>query len=105
MYLTFIWLTMASFFQPEYCRLFGSFFEVDDPMEADYMVYLEASETFADLIVYEQSNRLYADKEGMWYFEKKSNNARYRVFFTDKKKEAHFSVYLTRFESFAGCNQ
>lgn len=86
------------------CDIFGSFYEVDDPMEAHYVVFEEGSETFADVIVFEQKNRLYADKAGLWYFEEKKANAKHRIYFTDKKREADFSVYFTRFESFAGCN-
>ncbi|MFT4736586.1 MAG: hypothetical protein ACI8QD_002324 [Cyclobacteriaceae bacterium] len=89
----------------DYCEIYGSFYEVEDILEADLVVYLEGAETFADIIVYEQKNRLYADKPGMWYFESDAVNARRKVFFTDRKREAHFSIYLSRFESFAGCNR
>ncbi len=90
--------------QPQPCEVYGRIFEVDDPIEANFIVY-EGTEAFADLVVYEQRNRLYADKQGMWYFEEQKENARYRVFFTDKESEADFVVYFTRFESFAGCDQ
>lgn len=91
-------------YQPPHCDVYGRIYEVDDPMQAQFIVY-EGTEAFADLVVYEQRNRLYADKPGMWYFEEKKENARYRVYFTDKESEADFVVYFTRFESFAGCNQ
>jgi hypothetical protein len=87
-----------------YCDIFGSVYIVDDPMLADFIVYEEASETFADIIIYEQTNRLYADGRGMWYFEESMDLATHKVYFTDREKEAQFTVYFTRFESFAGCN-
>jgi outer membrane lipoprotein-sorting protein len=88
-----------------HCDVFGSVFEVDRPHLADYIIYEESAETFADVIVFEQKNRFYASKQGMWYFEKDQSFARYKVYFTDQPKEADFKVYFTRFESFAGCNQ
>jgi hypothetical protein len=91
--------------QNQYCEVYGRVYEVDDPMQAQFIVYEAGSETFADLVVYEQKNRLYVDKPGMWYFEEKRENARYRIYFTDKESEADFVVFFTRFESFAGCNQ
>lgn len=88
-----------------YCKVFGSFYEVEEPYLADYIVYEEGSEGSADVIVFEQKNRLFADKPGMWSFESKKEFATHTVFFTDREREAHFSVYFTRFESFAGCNE
>jgi hypothetical protein len=88
-----------------YCKVFGSMYEVEEAYQADFIVYEELSEVSADLVVYEQPNRLYADKPGMWYFEEKRDFAKHKVYFTDKKRDAHFSAYFTKFEFFAGCSQ
>lgn len=72
--------------------------------KADYAVYEEESEAFADLIVFEEDNSLYADREGIWHFTEDRNFADFTVYFTTKKRDAHFSVAYTETESFAGCN-
>lgn len=100
-----LWLTAVSPVQTMYCDIQGSMYVVDKPHLADFIVYEEGSETFSDLIVFEQKNRLYANKKGMWHFEKEQSFARYKIFFTDRPREADFKVYFTKFESFAGCNQ
>ena len=53
------------------CQAYGSVYEVDEAYLADLIVFEELSEVAADVVVYEQQNRLYADKPGMWYFEEK----------------------------------
>lgn len=88
-----------------YCKMYGSFYEVDSPSKADFIIYEELSEPSADLIVYEETNRLYADRPGIWFFEEKESFARYRVFFTNKPGKADVKVFFTEYESFAGCNQ
>jgi len=88
-----------------YCKVFGSIHEVEYPEQADFLVYEELSEASSDIIVFEETNRLYADKPGKWYFEKDQSFAKYKVYFVQKESQADFSVYFTRFESFAGCNQ
>ena len=88
-----------------HCEVYGVMHEVEDASQADYIVYEESSESFADLIIYDHDNRLYADKPGIWHFVKSPRRARYRLFFTNNKDKAHFSVYFTDYESFAGCNR
>ena len=90
--------------QRQYCEVFGSVHEVKDPWEADYIVYATSSEVSADIIVFEQQNKFYADKPGMWFFEENREFSTFKVYFTDREREAQFTVYFTRFESFAGCN-
>ena len=85
------------------CQVYGSVYEVNEPYLADLIIFEELSEVTADLLVYEQQNRLYANKPGMWYFEDKKDFARFKIFFTTNKSEADFIVYFTEFESFAGC--
>jgi hypothetical protein len=91
--------------QPDYCQIYGNMHEVEFPEQADFFVYEETSEAFSDILIYEQENRLYADKPGMWYWEEEADFADYRVYFVEDQDQAHFTVYFTNFESFAGCNQ
>ena len=87
------------------CQAYGSVYEVNEPYLADLIIFEELSEVTADLLVYEQQNRLYANKPGMWYFEDKKDFARFYIYFTPNKSEADFIVYFTEFESFAGCSR
>ncbi len=88
-----------------YCRVFGVMYEVSDHRKADFLVYEEDSESFADLIVYDQDNKLYANAMGHWHFVTNPDFARYKLYFTKDRDKAHFSVFFTEYESFAGCNE
>ena len=90
--------------QNPYCDVFGVMYEVYSKKEADFIVFEEDSESFADILVFDQDNRLFADRPGHWHFVSKERQARYRLYFTDDPDEAHFSVFFTDTESFAGCN-
>ena len=87
------------------CQAYGSVYEVNEPYLADLIIFEALSEVTADLLVYEQQNRLYANKPGMWYFEDKKDFARFKIYFTPNKSEADFVIYFTEFESFAGCSR
>ncbi len=90
--------------QPYYCELRGSFFIEEYPDRANFLVYEEDSEAFADLLVFETDNSLFADKPGIWYFTDDRAFADFTIYFVESKNNANFSVYFTSFESFAGCN-
>lgn len=100
-----LWLCTA-LVQPRnpYCDVFGVMVEVDRVSQADFIVYEEESENFSDIIVFDQDNRLFANRPGHWHFVRDEKFARYRLFFTTDRDQADFSVFFTDFESFAGCN-
>ena len=104
-----VFFIISLFFLPQkdpyYCNIYGTFYEVESPSQADIVVYEELSESSADLIVYEETNRLYADRKGIWFFEKEKSFARYTVFFTKRPDNADFKVFFTEYESFVGCNR
>ncbi|MEM8894653.1 MAG: DUF6150 family protein [Bacteroidota bacterium] len=89
--------------QPNYCEVYGTIYETDRLYEADFKVYEEGSEAFANIVVFEEENRLYADKQGHWAFVDNRDLADFIVYFTEEARDAEFSVYFTSFESFAGC--
>ena len=91
--------------QAPYCDIYGVMYEVDDRRKADFIVYEETTESFADVIVFDQDNKLYANAPGHWHFVNKPEFARYRLYFTKNRDAAHFTVFFTEFESFAGCNR
>jgi hypothetical protein len=85
------------------CKIFGSFFKVDHPGRADIIVYEEDSEYFAQLRVFTEDNRLYADETGVWFFTDQIGFADYRVFFTKKRSQADFTIHFVNSLSRAGC--
>ncbi len=87
-----------------FCQIYGSLAVVDDPRRAHFKVYIEESEGLADIIVFEEEIRLYADRVGIWYFMKNPGLADYVIYFEDNKHFADFSIYYTDIESFARCN-
>lgn len=91
--------------EQDYCKVFGLIYETKDLREAQFRVFEEASDAFANVIIFEQENRLYADKPGHWAFTQSRNLADYVVYFVDERRKSDFSVYFTQYESFAGCNR
>jgi uncharacterized phage-like protein YoqJ len=73
--------------------------------KADYKIYLEEIEGFADLIVFKQTNKFFADKTGQWYITYNKQEADYWLFVEPNKGLADFSVFYTDNEGFAGCRQ
>lgn len=72
---------------------------------ADFLVYEEDSEAFADVLVFEHDNPLYADRPGQWAFVENKAFANVYVSFVSNKSRADFSIAFTDTESFAGCNR
>ncbi len=96
-------ISFAQLNNPVICKIYGSVYLEEDPKKADFKVYVETSEAFADLIVFLQNNRLYADKAGLWYLSESRNIADFRIFITESKKNSDFTIFYTKTESFAGC--
>ena len=52
--------------EPEICRMFGSVYLTSDPKQKNYTrytVYLEAEDTYADLVVFKENNKLFAETD------------------------------------------
>ncbi|WP_231402899.1 DUF6150 family protein [Hymenobacter guriensis] len=96
--------TVATSVEP--CRIYGSIFLEKDPRrrgQSFATVYVEPEEAFADVLVYEESNKLFADKTGFWYFTGARDFADYVLFVTDNRALADFSIQYTKIRSYAGC--
>lgn len=103
-FLIFIFLLpLKAISQPAYCQLSGSVLEEKEPARAQFRVFREESESFADLVVFSAENALFADKPGKWHFTASRAQARFSIFWVKEKSQADFSVYITETESFAGC--
>lgn len=94
--------------EPDFCRIYGSVYLTSDPKYkslARYIVYLEPEEAFANLVVFKEENKLFADKAGLWYPAPAHDFADHVLFVTTNRAFANFSVYYTKSRSFAGCKE
>lgn len=87
----------------ELCKLKGSVYVTDRREEAHFLVYIEDYETSADLVVFAEENRLFADQPGVWHFTDKPAFADFRIYLTDSRAFADFTIAYTDVASFAGC--
>lgn len=90
------------------CRLYGSVYLETDPRrrsQAFGVVYQEPDEAFADVLVYRETNKLFADKAGLWYLTDARDFADYVLLVTDNRNLADFSFHYTKVRSFAGCRK
>jgi hypothetical protein len=99
----FVFCTQGVSAQAPYCKLSGGVYKETDPARAQYRVYLEESESFADVLVFQASNYLFADKPGCWFFTESRAQANIFILFVDDRSKADFSIFFTETESFAGC--
>ena len=88
----------------DFCELKGTVYIEEYPERANFFIYEDDSEAFADLLIFETDNALFATEPGVWYFTDQKGFADFSVYFVDSKGHADFTVYFTSFESFAGCN-
>jgi len=86
-----------------FCSLKGPVFLVDNMNQAQYRVFIEKSEAFADLPVYKAPNALFADKSGLWFFTATRAQASFTIVYVTQKSLADFSIFFTDNEAFAGC--
>jgi hypothetical protein len=90
----------------EPCKIYGSVYLETDPSRRSYCfgtVYVEPEEAFADLIVFKESNKLFADKAGLWADAPARDFADYVLFVTPDRGKADFAIHYTKVRSFAGC--
>ena len=87
----------------DYCSIYGVIYFEKNKYKADAMVYIEEEETLANLLVFEEDNRLFADEEGLWYITDNPALANYRLFKTSEKQFADFSVNFMEERAFVGC--
>jgi len=85
------------------CQVYGAVYEADSPRNASFTIFLETSEAFADLVVYQEDNRLMANESGHWFFTDKPSFAHFSIYFVSNRGLADFSIYYTETLSFAGC--
>ena len=92
----------------EPCKIYGSVYLEIDPARRSYCfgtVYVEPEEAFADLLIFKETNKLFADKAGLWADAPARDFADYVLFVTPDRAKADFSIHYTKVRSFAGCKQ
>ena len=92
----------------EPCKIYGSVYLETDPARRSYCtgtVYVEPEEAFANLVVFKESNKLFADKPGLWADAPARDFADYVLFVTTDRSRADFAIHYTKVRSFAGCKQ
>jgi hypothetical protein len=88
------------------CRIYGSVYLERDPRyknTANYTVYLCDEEAFASMVVYRESNKLFADGTAIWHITNKKAFADHVLFVTDNRNFADFTVHFTDVRSYAAC--
>ncbi|MGI4742330.1 MAG: DUF6150 family protein [Janthinobacterium lividum] len=90
----------------EPCKIYGAIYLETDPRLRNNCfatVYIEPEEAFADVLVYQETNKLFADKAGLWYPADNRQFADYNLFVTTDRNLAEFSIHYIKVRSFAGC--
>jgi hypothetical protein len=96
----------ASSLEP--CKIYGSVYLETNPSRRAYCfgtIYVEPEEAFADLMVFQENNKLFADKAGLWYEAPARDFADYVLFVSPDRAKADFAIHYTKVRSFAGCKQ
>ncbi|MCC9168368.1 hypothetical protein [Pontibacter harenae] len=92
----------------DYCKVYGSVYLEYDPKyknTAAYTVFLKEDEAFADMVVYREKNKLFADGTAIWYITPKKAFADHILYVTDNRNLANFTVHFTDVRSFATCRE
>ena len=90
------------------CRIFGSVYLETDPRRQSRCfgtIYMEPETAFADVLVFQETNKLFADKAGLWYLTDARDFADYVLFVTTNRNLADFSIQYTKVRSYAGCRK
>lgn len=85
------------------CEIFGSVCIVSSQYNADFIVYVETENDLVDLAVFKETSKLFADDEGIWFFTDAENFANYRIFITQDRRMADFTIQYVDERAFAGC--
>ncbi|GHA67794.1 DUF6150 family protein [Pontibacter akesuensis] len=110
-----LWLALLPFLQPtptvsaaapSPCRIYGSVYLERDPMYksmASHIVFVGEEEAFADMVVFRESNKLFADAPAIWYITPNKAFADHILYVTDQRHLADFTVHFTDVRAIATC--
>ena len=89
-----------------HCQVYGAVYLERNPLyknTASHVVYLGEQEAFADMVVYRESNKLFADAPAVWFVTPTKAFASHVLYVTDQRHQADFTVHFTDVRSFATC--
>ena len=89
-----------------YCHVYGAVYLERDPRyknTASAIVFLNEEEAFANMVVYRENNKLFADGPGIWYITPHKAFANHILYVTDQRNLADFTVFYTDVRSSATC--
>ncbi len=92
----------------DYCKIYGAIYlEHDSKFKntASHTVFLGEEEAFANLVVFKEKNKLFADDAGLWYITPNKAFADHVLFVTENRNLAAFSVHFTEVRSLAACRE
>lgn len=92
----------------DYCKIYGSVYLERDPKyrnTASYTVFVGEEEVYANMIVYRENNKLFADGTAIWYITPTKAFADHILYVTDNRNFADFSVHYTTVRSYASCRE
>ncbi|WP_439880441.1 DUF6150 family protein [Pontibacter sp. MBLB2868] len=92
----------------DYCKIYGSVYLERDPKyknTASYTVFLNEEEAFANMVVYRENNKLFADGTAIWYLTPSKAFADHVLYVTENRNFADFTVHYTDVRSFATCRE
>ncbi|MFD3002135.1 DUF6150 family protein [Pontibacter toksunensis] len=93
-------------FGRDYCDIYGSVYLERDPKyknTASRIVFLNEEEAFANMVVYRENNKLFADGRAIWFVTPTKAFADHILYVTDQRHQADFTVYFTDVRSSATC--
>ncbi|WP_266203162.1 DUF6150 family protein [Pontibacter kalidii] len=91
-----------------HCQVYGSVYLERNPLyknTASHVVYLGEEEAFANMVVYRESNKLFADAPAIWYVTPNKAFADHVLYVTEQRHQADFTVHFTDARSFATCRE
>lgn len=92
----------------DFCRVYGAVYLERDPKyrnTASHTVFLNEDEAFADMVVYREGNKLFADATAVWYITPTKAFADHVLYVTDKRNFADFTVHFTDVRAYATCRE
>ncbi|WP_237587075.1 hypothetical protein [Pontibacter russatus] len=90
----------------DYCHVYGAVYLERDPRyknTASAIVFLNEEEAFANMVVYRENNKLFADAPAIWYITPHKAFANHILYVTDQRNLADFTVFYTDVRSSAIC--
>jgi hypothetical protein len=107
-------LPFIAFFSPEKkllrddpCKVYGKVYFEKSRSFTTYSVFEESEDyaSYADVTVFKEDNKLFADQAGLWYVVDDPAFADYILYITRERSQADFTIAYTDKRSYAGCRK